>query len=171
MTFLLGKLGWLLFCPSNLLLAVLLPVGQWLRLPLEERFPQPGDPPHVDGVIALGGGVDPEVTAHHGQPAIGGTAERFTTLVALARRWPEARLAFTGGIGRIGGAPMTEAAAIGPFLAGLGLDSRRLLLQDEARTTRENAIRVNALLRPKPGEIWLLVTSASHMPRSVGAFR
>ncbi len=199
MTFLLGKLGWLLFCPSNLLLvvliggllarrwrpgrvaaavagavlllAVLLPVGQWLRMPLEGRFPQPAPPLHVDGVIALGGGIDPEVSAYRGQPAIGGTAERFTTLVALARRWPDARLAFTGGIGRIGGAPTTEAAVIGRFLAELGLDSRRVLLEDEARTTRENALRAKALLRPRAGEIWLLVTSASHMPRSVGVFR
>lgn len=199
MSFLIGKLAWFLFCPTNLLLlglaggllarrwrlgrvvagtsllllvlAVLLPVGQWLRIPLETRFPPPAEPEHVDGVIALGGGIDPRVSAYWGQPAIGGTAERFTTLVEMGRRWPEARLVFTGGIGLIGGAPMTEAAVLREFLRGLGVDETRLLLEDRARTTRENALLARALLQPEPGQTWLLVTSASHMPRSVGVFR
>ena len=199
MTFLAGKLAWFLVCPTNLLLlalaggllarrwrparwlaaaaaaslllATVLPLGQWLRMPLEGRFARPPAPERVDGVVALGGGIDPLVSSYWGQPAIGGTAERFTELVALGRRWPEARLAFTGGIGRIGGAPMTEALVLRDFLDGLGLDESRLLLEDRARTTRENALLAKALLQPRPGETWLLVTSASHMPRSMGVFR
>jgi uncharacterized SAM-binding protein YcdF (DUF218 family) len=199
MTFLIGKLAWFLLCPTNLLLlalagglaarhwllgrriagaallalllAVLLPVGQWLRMPLETRFPPPPELGQVDGVIALGGGIDPQVSAYWGQPAIGGTAERFTTLVEMSLRWPRARLAFTGGIGQLGGAPATEAAILREFLRGLGLDERRLLLEDRARTTRENALLAKTLLQPQPGQTWLLVTSAAHMPRSIGVFR
>lgn len=199
MGFLTAKLAWLLFCPSTLLLllavlgllarrwrlgrqvaatavallalAVALPVGDWLRMPLETRFPAPAAPARVDGVIALGGGVDPYVSAYWRQPAIGGTAERFTALVELGRRWPQAKLVFTGGIGILGGAPMSEAEVLGGFLGGLGIDASRLTLEDEARTTRENALHVQELLRPQPGEVWLLVTSAAHIPRAVGVFR
>jgi uncharacterized SAM-binding protein YcdF (DUF218 family) len=32
-------------------------------------------------------------------------------------------------------------------------------------------VLTRALINPAPGETWLLVTSASHMPRSVGVFR
>jgi uncharacterized SAM-binding protein YcdF (DUF218 family) len=40
-----------------------------------------------------------------------------------------------------------------------------------SRNTEENATLSKALAGPKPGERWLLVTSAYHMPRSVGLFR
>ncbi|MET0257687.1 MAG: YdcF family protein, partial [Methylobacterium sp.] len=53
----------------------------------------------------------------------------------------------------------------------LGLDERRLVLEDRSRTTRENALLTRELLQPQSGQVWLLVTSAAHMPRSVGCFR
>ena len=37
--------------------------------------------------------------------------------------------------------------------------------------TLENAILSKDLARPQPGERWLLVTSAYHMPRAIGIFR
>jgi len=40
-----------------------------------------------------------------------------------------------------------------------------------SRNTQENAEFSKALAAPKNGERWLLVTSAYHMPRSVGVFR
>ena len=43
--------------------------------------------------------------------------------------------------------------------------------ENRSRNTYENAIMTRALVRPKPGESWLLVTSAAHMPRSIGIFR
>ena len=41
----------------------------------------------------------------------------------------------------------------------------------EIDLTAENAAYSKALVKPKPGERWLLVTSAQHMPRAMGAFR
>ena len=40
-----------------------------------------------------------------------------------------------------------------------------------SRNTQENAEFSKALVNPKAGERWLLITSAYHMPRSVGLFR
>ncbi|KAK0329552.1 hypothetical protein LTR94_036327, partial [Friedmanniomyces endolithicus] len=40
-----------------------------------------------------------------------------------------------------------------------------------SRNTRENAEFSRDIVKPKPGERWLLVTSAYHMPRSMGLFR
>jgi uncharacterized SAM-binding protein YcdF (DUF218 family) len=39
------------------------------------------------------------------------------------------------------------------------------------RDTYENALFTARILDPKPGERWLLVTSAWHMPRAMGCFR
>jgi uncharacterized SAM-binding protein YcdF (DUF218 family) len=44
-------------------------------------------------------------------------------------------------------------------------------MERRSRNTQENAEFSKALAAPKSGERWLLVTSAYHMPRSVGVFR
>ena len=44
-------------------------------------------------------------------------------------------------------------------------------MESRPRTTSEDAFYTAALLKPKPSERWLLVTSALHMPRAVGCFR
>jgi uncharacterized SAM-binding protein YcdF (DUF218 family) len=45
------------------------------------------------------------------------------------------------------------------------------VLEHQSRTTWENATYLHALLQPRPGERYILVTSAFHMARSVGTFR
>jgi len=44
-------------------------------------------------------------------------------------------------------------------------------LESLSRTTWENAAFVVPLVKQKPGERWLLVTSAWQMPRAMGVFR
>jgi hypothetical protein len=92
--------------------------------------------------------------------------------MALARRYPKARIAFTGGSIEILSAPTVGADAARVMFRDLGLaDGDRLLLESKARDTWENAVLTKALVQPKPGERWLLVTSAWQMPRSMGVFR
>ena len=57
------------------------------------------------------------------------------------------------------------------FLAAFGIPRERLILENKSRNTAENAEFSYQLANPQPGETWLLVTSAFHMPRSVGLFR
>jgi uncharacterized SAM-binding protein YcdF (DUF218 family) len=151
----------------------LLPLGSWLMVPLENRFSQPEAPPPgtVDGVIVLGGAPRLGVTVARGQPTFGDEAERVTSLVELGRRYPGARLVFTGGSGSLFGASTSEADVVRAFLAEQGFDVGRVLFEAESRDTHENAVRSRELVGPEPGERWLLVTSALHMPRSVGVFR
>ncbi len=148
-----------------------LPVAALLTLPLEERFPRPALPAQVTGIIVLGGAVEQQLTQAHGIPALNGAAERMTEAVALARRHPEARLVFTGGSSAIipGGPSEADTARI--LFADLGLPAAQLTFENESRNTWENATLTHRLVQPKPGETWLLVTSASHMPRAMGCFR
>ena len=53
----------------------------------------------------------------------------------------------------------------------LGVEESRLVLENRSRNTYENAVFTREMVEPQPGETWLLVTSAFHMPRSVGLFR
>jgi uncharacterized SAM-binding protein YcdF (DUF218 family) len=167
------RLGKRLVSAGVLLVAVLtlLPVGQVTLRPLEERFPQPALPARIDGIILLGGSVHTEMTADRGQTVLNGAAERITEFVALARRYPDARLVFTGGSGFVFAGDLREADVIRDVLDGLGFDTSRVAFERESRNTYENAVFSRLLVNPEPGETWLLVTSAAHMPRSVGIFR
>src|SRR5271156_5582912 len=64
-----------------------------------------------------------------------------------------------------------EAEAAERFLAVMGVPSGRTTFEARSRNTSENAMLTRDLVSPKPGERWLLVTSAFHMPRAMGAFR
>lgn len=152
------------------LLAVL-PAGIWLA-PLENRFPRPdGLPARVDGVIALGGALDVKRSHRRGAPELTEAADRLAALLELARRYPRARLIFTGGNGSLLDDGTREADLVPDLLARIGLDSGRLILERGSRNTHENALLSKALANPRPGETWVLVTSAFHMPRAVGVFR
>lgn len=152
--------------------AGLSPLANWLIVPLEERFPayrDDGGP--VAGVIVLGGAVQADVSEARGSLHVNEAAERVVALADLARRHPAARIVFTGGSGALLQDEPAEADALARFAAALGLDPERVLFENASRTTAENASLTRRLVDPKPGERWLLVTSAWHMPRSIGVFR
>ena len=169
-----ARVGRRLLVVSLLLIAIcgFLPVGKALMLTLEDRFPKwdasRGAP---DGIVILGGALNPDITQARGQIALGEDVERFTEVAALARRYPQARIVFSGGTGSLDAAALPEAHYATPLLESFGIPASRIALEDRSRNTEENARFTQGLVRPKPGERWLLVTSALHMPRAVGCFR
>ncbi len=58
-----------------------------------------------------------------------------------------------------------------PLWESFGIARDRVTLESRSRNTAENAAFTRVLVEPKPGERWLLVTSALHMPRAIGCFR
>lgn len=147
-------------------------LGNLLLLPLSERFPawsSAGRAP--DGIIILGGSIDPERSQARGSLEMDASAERIVTMLQLARRYPQARIVFSGGSANLIQEPVSEAPIAGDLLQDFGTPASRIVLESDSRTTAENAEFTRKLVSPKPGERWLLVTSAFHMPRSIGAFR
>ena len=92
-------------------------------------------------------------------------------LSLLSNRYPKAKLIFSGGSGSLFLQNYKEAKVIAPLLRQLGIDQERIILEDQSRNTFENAVFSHRLVKPKNDEVWLLITSAFHMPRCVGAFR
>jgi uncharacterized SAM-binding protein YcdF (DUF218 family) len=155
-----------------LLVAGLTPLGNALMLPLEERFP-PWDasrgPPA--GIIVLGGAVGPELSAARHTPDLNESAERITATAALARKYPAVRIVYSGGNARLVLTGGIEADYAIDLLESLGVARTRVLAERQSRNTIENAEFSKQIAQPKPGERWLLVTSAYHMPRAIGVFR
>jgi uncharacterized SAM-binding protein YcdF (DUF218 family) len=168
------RLGRKLLIASVVLLAIcgFSPLGNWVLYPLEQRFP-PWDATQgaPDGIVVLGGSIDPDLSIAHGVPVVRAAADRILAAAALARRYPKARLIFTGGSGNLISNEAKEADYAVELFESLGISRNRLEIERRARNTRENAEFSLALAAPKSGERWLLLTSAYHMPRSVGVFR
>src|SRR5665213_1082900 len=148
------------------------PLGDALLLPLEQRFP-PWDASRgaPNGIIVLGGVIQPELSAARHTIEISEAAERVTTVADLARRYPDARIVFTSGSANLFFDGPAEADYALPLFESFGIPRSRVVLENRSRNTAENATLSKALVDPKPGERWLLVTSASHMPRAIGVFR
>ncbi|MEX0923862.1 MAG: YdcF family protein [Rhodovibrionaceae bacterium] len=166
--------GGRLVCTSAAVLVAvsLLPVDSWLLRPLEERFPQVTSlPERVDGVVVLGGALSPLGSAHRGAAQLGGASERIFTMLELTRRYPEAEILFSGGTASLLAPDLREADEVRKLLAGIGALNPRMTFERASRNTRENALYSRDLVAPGRTERWLLVTSAFHMPRAMGAFR
>jgi len=146
-----------------------LPVARWVAEPLEQRFPPfVAGSAKVDGIVVLGAGYafTSDLT---GMPTVEASGGRLVKLIELAGVYPTARLAYTGG-----GSPalsMIEADRAARDLARVGFDVGRVVFEGRSRNTYENAVLAKEMLSPAPGERWLIVTSAIHMPRAVGSFR
>ena len=162
-----GGLGFLVLAVSGWTTA-----GALLLHPLEDRFRRPVDmPARVDGIVVLGGGFEGGINRVRGGYELNSSGDRFVEAAALALRHPEAKVLVSGGTGALILEGEGDGETAPRLLEALGVARGRLLLDNEARNTQENAIFSKRLADPKPGETWLLVTSAFHMPRSVGLFR
>lgn len=146
--------------------------GYMLLDPLEQRFVRPEPPPSaVTGIIVLGGGMDTEINTARGGYELNRSGDRFVETVRLAAQYPDAKVVMTGGGSVLITGQEVEADAAKRMFAAFGIPEERLVFEDAARNTEENAQLTRDLLNPQPGDVYLLVTSAFHMPRSVGLFR
>ena len=137
---------------------------------LEDRFSAPDPlPPKVDGIIVLGGSVDVTRSKARQTVLLNQNGDRLVQFAALSRRYPEAKLVFTGG--GPDARHMEESEVSLRALSDLGVDLSRVMLESRSTSTYENAVLSYELVRPGADEVWLLVTSAWHMPRAVGSFR
>jgi uncharacterized SAM-binding protein YcdF (DUF218 family) len=168
------RLGRRLMIVSLALLAICAwsPLGKLLLYPLETRFPawdaSKGAP---DGIIVLGGPIDADLSVAHGTAVLSAAGDRIVATAALAHRYPRTRVLYTGGSANLLSNDAKEADFAADLFENLGIARSRLVMERSSRNTLENAEFSKALVNPKSGERWLVVTSASHMPRAVGLFR
>lgn len=160
-----------------LLVVGLSPLGNALILPLEDRFPRADlkQEPAPAGLIILGGAENRLVGSARKAPTLNEAGERLLEGAMLALRFPDAKVAFSGGNAGILYKSDSEAQGAADILTKLGVERGRLVLEANARDTYENAVFLKKELDRggafSEGTRWLLITSAYHMPRSMGAFR
>ena len=162
----------LILASTGALVAIwLLPISSSLVMPLEDRFPPPVLPDHVDGIVVLGGSVIPTISKARGRPAIREGADRLFAAITLARKYPGARVVLAGGIVVPWPGAIPESWVMRDVLSAAGVAEARIEVETQSRNTYENALYTYKLAHPSPGEVWVLITSGNHMPRAVGCFR
>ena len=195
MLYALSKIGWLFAEPSRVLYLALVvgtlwrrarplalaalgliafvaivPVGGFALARLEATFPPLSAPDRIDGILVIGGAISATDFDRYPASGMGPAVGRLYEAARLAKAYPQARLYDIGGPTppAPGRAEADEAADV---LVALGVPRERIVIERASRNTYENAVDAAALAHPKPGERFVLVTSAFHMPRAVGCFR
>ncbi len=197
MDFLVSKLFWLIFPPLNLVIWCLLigvalwrhrkegsrffmtlgivlfaacgimPTGKLMLQGLENSYPRPQVPQKFTGILVLGGAFDVEVSQARQTPTFYGSAERVTETLRLMHDHPEAIVLFSGGNGTLNTDLSSEADVFRTFMTEQGIRKNRIYYETKSRNTYENIVFSQAMAKPGPREVWLLVTSAAHMPRAM----
>ena len=156
---------------SFLVVIALFPVGDWLLYPLERQFPlEPDLPQQVDGIIVLSGAVGAKATALTGQVQVNEQVDRELAFMKLARHYPDAQLLYTGGSSSLTHQQFKGADAGRQLLDEQGINLGRVVFERESRNTSESARLSKQKVLPETGENWVLITTAWHMPRSIGVF-
>ena len=154
---------------SMLALAVL-PLGDFLLVPLELRYPVNPQIETVSTIIVLGGAEETDYSARWRQPNVNASGDRYIAALSLARRFPEATIMFAGGSGRLAGSELSEASIARDIFRSAGLTDTRLRFEDSSRNTAENAALLRKETTKQGSGVSLLVTSAFHMPRAMATF-
>jgi len=148
------------------------PLAEFAVRTLENRYPQRQgiDLDTVAGAIILGGAQSSSnLVAERGRYLVNDNAERLITILELRRKRPDIAIVVTGGSGTIAKTVLNEGDVNRLFFKAVGIDESSIIIEERSRNTFENAA-LTAPLLPQDDRPWLLVTSASHMPRSVMIF-
>jgi len=163
---------WILGCVVlSMLVITVVPLGTIFLAPLEHRFStNPVLPEKVDGVIMLGGAENNFLTHMWHQPEINDADDRYIGFARLVRAYPDAVHLFTGGSASPMHQEWKDANTARQVFMDMGLDISGMIFENQSRNTYENGLFAKNMVQPEPGQTWVLVTTAAHVPRSVGVF-
>ncbi|MFM7328612.1 MAG: YdcF family protein [Bacteroidota bacterium] len=102
---------------------------------------------------------------------VSGSPDRVNHTVLLYKKGIIKKILISGGSGRITGDAYSEARALVAVYTSMGVDPAHIAVEGDSRNTHESAVAVAAMLKGTDPATCLLITSASHMPRSIGCFR
>lgn len=157
-----------------LAIAGLTPLGALLIGTLEARFPAAKLTPPIDGIILISGAEQPRMSRDHGQVLTNSYGDRLIAAARLAHRFPDARIAVTGGVLALDRTARPEfhsqADVARRFLTSVGIDPARIVVERQSQNTCQNARHIHTAVTPEPDDRWVVVTSAFHMPRTMGCF-
>ena len=150
------------------ILIVFLPTGTYMLWKLESKYPKPKIMNNkIDGILILGAGIDEFKTYQHQQVILNDRIERITESAKLIKKFPNAKIIFSGGNGTFS-KPKIEASELAKnFYKQMGVKTDKIIFENKSRNTYENLVFSKSFINNTKEEKWLLVTSAYHMKRAI----
>lgn len=149
-----------------LFLLSLQPVTDRLLKPIESAYPTWRGQEKVNYVVVLGGGYTWNPAWAPSSNLINNSLPRVTEGIRLWHANPAAKLVFTGAPAKTN--PVSTAEAGARVAQSLGVPRSDIITLDTPRDTEEEAAAVAKAIGHQP---FLLVTSASHLPRAMRFFQ
>ncbi len=149
-----------------LLLISLQPVADKMLKPIENTYPTWRGDTKVDYIVVLGGGYTWNPEWAPSSNLISNSLPRLAEGVRLWQANPGAKMIFTGA--RAMTNPVSTAEAGARVAESLGVPRSQIITLDEPKDTEEEAAAVAKAIGQQP---FLLVTSASHLPRAMIFFQ
>ena len=147
-----------------------LPSGSYLNFLLEKNFHNMQyNFKNIDGILILSGATNPYLTNIHNQINLNSSAERLVESVILMKKFPKAKIVFSGGSGtiNINHSKFTHSYVANKFFVNMGINANRIIYEKKSRNTFENILFSKNIINPKNNEKWILITSAFHLKRSL----
>lgn len=150
------------------------PLANWAMAALEVRA-KAAEAQSLDGaagIIVLGGAIETAASLGGGTPHLSKSADRVVEALRLAARYPALPVFFAGGKADLYPRQDTDPEALlaQRFFQAFNLMPPRFKFEDRSRNTFEDAVESAKSLQPRPGQKWIFVTSAFHMPRAKALF-
>jgi len=145
-------------------------VTMQLARSLEWRYFPPQEPQQADVIVILASGTN-EVEFPRSIPEVGEVGDRLIYAAYLYQQGVAPLILHSGESDDLLESGNNNGGKI-PFLLGImGVPREAVLLETESRSTYENAVACRDILKERGFRRVVLVTSAAHMPRSVGVFK
>ncbi|MGG2077936.1 envelope biogenesis factor ElyC [Lelliottia nimipressuralis] len=149
--------GWL-----ALLLLSLQPVADRLLRPIEHTYPTWQGNQKVEYIVVLGGGYTWDDKWAPSSNLINNSLPRLNEGIRLWLSNPGSKMIFTGAAAKTN--PVSTAEAGARVAESLGVPRSAIITLDSPKDTEEEAAAVKQAIGDAP---FLLVTSASHLPRAM----
>lgn len=141
------------------------PIPRLLTRALEQQYPTLDSVPRdISAIVVLGGGSCSDPTVPTSSQLTPQSLIRLTEGIALLNKTDSAKLILTGGAVLD---TLTIASIQRKMAISLGVDSQRIALADSALDTEMEALAVKKMV---PSGKFIVVTSATHMPRAMRLF-
>jgi uncharacterized SAM-binding protein YcdF (DUF218 family) len=133
----------------------------------------------VGGIVVLGGAIESgTISSDRGEVSIGPAAERVTKALGLIRQYPNLPFIYSGFSGSVSPKGISEADAFKQLIAEQGIDEKMVHYENQSRNTYENVLYMKPMMeqygaKDQDGKLkpWIVITSASHMYRSIAIFQ
>ncbi len=150
------------------IIVAVIPTGKFMIYNLEKNFHTSTTIPiQIDGILILSGATSPRLSKEYNQIHLNGSVERLTESIQLIRKYPKAKVIFSGGSGSIYDQKLTHADVAREFFKQMGVDTSKIIFESKSRNTYENILYSKKIINPVSNENWLVVTSAFHMTRVI----